>query len=49
MFNTVLKVVGLSPKDVRLIRHKDKRAKKGRSLYEIWRDISPQFELYQST
>ena len=34
--------------DVRLLRHKDKRATKGRNPYELWRDNRSQFELYQS-
>jgi hypothetical protein len=49
MFNTILREAGLPLPDVRLIRHKDKRAKRGRSPYELWRDNRPQFELYQST
>jgi hypothetical protein len=49
MFNTILNEVGLSLPDVRLIRHKDKKAVRGRSPYELWRDNRPQFELYQST
>jgi len=48
MFNTLLREAGIDPKDVRLIRHKDKSAKKGRSPYELWRDDSAKFELYQS-
>jgi len=49
MFNTILLEVGLPLKEVRLIRHKDKRAKRGHTPYELWRDNRPQFELYQST
>jgi hypothetical protein len=49
MFNAVLCEAGLSLPDVRLIRHKDKRAVRGRSPYELWRDDRPKFELYQST
>jgi len=50
MFNTLLReVAGLKLPDVRLIRHKDKRAKRGRSPYELWRDNRPHFDLYQST
>ena len=49
MFNTILREAGLPLPDVRLIRHKDKRAKRGRSPYELWRDNRSQFELYQST
>ena len=33
---------------MRLLRHKDKRATKGRSPYELWRDNRRQFDLYQS-
>lgn len=49
LFNTVLLEIGLPLADVRLVRHKDKRAKRGRTPYELWRDDRPQFELYQST
>ncbi len=49
MLNTVLREAGLLPGDVRLLRHKDKRATKGRSPYELWRDNRPLFELYQSS
>ena len=48
MLNTILREVGLPLTDVRLIRHKDKRATRGRTPYELWRDNRPQFELYQS-
>lgn len=48
-FNTLLKEAGLNLGDVRLLRHKDKRASKGRSPYELWRDNRQQFEFYQST
>ncbi len=34
--------------DVRLLRHKDQRAAKGRSPYELWRDDRALFESYQS-
>lgn len=49
MFNTILRETGLPLKDIRLIRHKDKRAKRGFTPYELWRDNRPQFENYQST
>jgi hypothetical protein len=49
MFNTILVEAGLSLADVRLLRHKDQRAAKGRSIYELWRDAPQQFDLYQST
>lgn len=48
MFNTILREIGLPLKDVRLVRHKDSRAKRGRTPYELWRDNRSQFELYQS-
>ena len=48
MFNTILREAGLSLADVRLLRHKDSRATKGRSPYELWRDNRVQFENYQS-
>lgn len=49
MFNTLLKEAGLQLTDVRLLRHKDKRAAKGRTPYELWRDAPAQFDMYQST
>jgi hypothetical protein len=49
MFNAILREAGLTPKEVRLIRHKDNRAERGRTPYELWRDNRAQFELYQST
>lgn len=48
MLNTLLAEAGLTLSDVRLLRHKDTRATKGRTPYELWRDDRPQFELYQS-
>lgn len=48
MLNTILKDAGLSLVDVRLLRHKDQRAAKGRSIYELWRDARQDFDLYQS-
>ena len=49
MLNTLLTAAGLPLGEVRLLRHKDKRATKGRNPYELWRDNRPQFELYQSS
>jgi len=49
MFNTLLREAGFPAADVRLLRHKDKRAAKGRSPYEWWRDDRPKFDQYQST
>ncbi len=48
-FNSILLEAGLVPANVRLLRHKDHRATKGRTPYELWRDFRPQFEVYQST
>ena len=49
MFNTILLAAGFKLSEVRLLRHKDKRAAKGRTPYELWRDDHGQFDLYQST
>jgi hypothetical protein len=48
-FNMILQEADIPLADVRLLRHKDQRAAKGRTLYELWRDDRPQFESYQST
>jgi len=47
-FNMLLREAEIPLADVRLLRHKDQRAKKGRTPYELWRDDRPQFEAYQS-
>ncbi|CAG1016736.1 hypothetical protein ANAEL_05801 [Anaerolineales bacterium] len=49
MFNTILLDAGFNLGGVRLLRHKDRRAAKGRTPYELWRDDRQQFDLYQST
>jgi hypothetical protein len=49
MFNTILLAAGFNLSEVRLLRHKDKRAAKGHTPYELWRDDRGQFDLYQST
>lgn len=49
MFNTLLREAGLPLTSVRLIRHKDKRAARYHTPYELWRDNRSQFEWYQST
>jgi hypothetical protein len=49
MFNTILEAADFRLADVRLLRHKDRRAAKGRTPYELWRDNRPQFDLYQAT
>jgi hypothetical protein len=48
-FNSLLEEAGLRLNDVRLLRHKDKRADRGRTPYDLWVENSPQFDLYQST
>lgn len=48
-FNSILRDAGISPIDTRLIRHKDKRATRGRTPYELWRDNRPMFDAYQSS
>jgi hypothetical protein len=46
-FNTILRGAGLDPAEVRLLRHQDQRAERGRTPYELWRDDRPRFEVYQ--
>jgi hypothetical protein len=48
LFNTLLADAGFSPSTVCLLRHKDHRATRGRTPYELWRDDPPAFERYQS-
>jgi hypothetical protein len=48
MFNTILRQAGLTPCEVRLVRHKHNEAIKGRRPYELWRDDRQKFEQYQS-
>jgi hypothetical protein len=48
MFNTLLTQAGIALDKVILIRHKDNRADKGWSPYDLWRDNRPVFEDYQS-
>ncbi|MES2790608.1 MAG: GIY-YIG nuclease family protein [Planctomycetota bacterium] len=49
LFNTLLVDAGFDLENVRLLRHKDQNAAKGRSPYELWRDNRPQFDAYQSS
>ncbi len=49
LFNTLLSAIGFDVSDVRLLRHKDSRAAKGRTPYELWRDNRPMFDQYQRT
>lgn len=48
MFNTVLQEGGLSLTEVILLRHQDQRAARGRTPYELWRDNTSAFNLYQA-
>lgn len=48
-FNTILRGAGIDPADVRLLRHQDPGADRGRSPYELWRDQRSEFDRYQST
>jgi len=46
-FSFFLKGVGLDPAKVKLARHKDRRAKRGRTPYDLWKAKDPDFEEYQ--
>jgi hypothetical protein len=47
-FNDLLRKVGCQLDRVRLLRHKEPGALRGRSPYELWRDDRPAFEVYQA-
>ncbi len=47
MFNTLLIEAGLPPAAVRLVRHKDPKADKERTPYDLWCNHRKQFEQYQ--
>lgn len=47
-FNMLLSSAGLDPEQVSLLRHQDLRARRGRSIYQLWRDDRAGFEDYQS-
>lgn len=49
MLNSLLTQIGLDAANAILLRHQDKRAARGRTPYELWRDNRPDFERYQST
>jgi hypothetical protein len=46
-FNFFLNEVGLDPKKVKLARNQDRRAKRGRTPYDLWNAHDPDFEEYQ--
>ncbi len=45
--NTLLAQFDIAPASVRLLRHQDGRAERGKTPYELWRDHRPAFEVYQ--
>jgi hypothetical protein len=47
LFNSLLEQNGLPLKDVRLLRHKDRRAEKGKTPYELWQYDRKKFDRYQ--
>jgi hypothetical protein len=49
LFNDLLLDAGISPTDVRLLRHHTKPGIGGISLFDLWRDDREGFERYQST
>jgi len=49
LFNSLLRQLGIELSDVRLLRHQDQRAEKGRTPYQLWRDDRQAFEAYQSS
>jgi hypothetical protein len=50
MFNTILREAGFPLTKVLLIRHKDKRATKGYTPYDLWHKKNHrEFDIYQST
>lgn len=48
MFNSLLTQNEVDPAKVILLRHQDRRAERGRTPYELWRDKRSDFEGYQS-
>lgn len=46
-FNSLLADAGLSPDNVRLLRHADRNALRGKTIYELWRSNRVSFDLYQ--
>jgi GIY-YIG catalytic domain len=46
-FNTLLNDAGIPISETRLVRHQDRSAESGQSLYDIWRSKDGRFELYQ--
>ena len=48
-FNSLLRQAGLSLRNVRLLRHQDNRADKGKTPYELWLGDRKKFDQYQSS
>ena len=47
-FNDLLRKAGYRLERIRLLRHKEPGAVRGRSPYELWRDDRPAFDVYQT-
>lgn len=48
MFNSILREAGFRLEDIRLLRHADSNADRGRSPYDLWMHDRTSFERYQS-
>lgn len=49
LLNSLFRQFDILPSSVRLLRHQDGRADRGRTPYELWRDDRSSFEYYQTT
>ena len=47
-FTDLLKKAELDPRQVRMLRHKEPAATRGRSVYELWLNDRPAFDAYQA-
>ena len=47
-FNTILRDAGIDPAVVKLVRHQDRRAKRGRTPFELWCARDGRLEAYQA-
>lgn len=48
-FNLLLSATGIDPKDVRLLRHQDRRMNDGWTTYNLWRRDPQEFRRYEAT
>ena len=46
--NELLQINNIDPSRVRLIRHRDKRCKKDKSVYDLWMNDKVEFDKYNS-